>query len=336
MYLWQTNKNEMKNWLKPVELAISSLGEFYSMFFAKKRHPFRAWLWLGAIVMIFAVTTSATDAQADQATGKTNMPVKSESSDDGSSNNWFTDLFGIKAEETKAEKTVESEEETENPKTAAKDEAPKDKEDPLEGYNRFMHGFNKVIRDAILDPLVDGYQAITPDPLEKAIANVAKNLNEPITAGSSLLQGDTENAKKATQRFLINTTVGLGGAKDVAKDEYGIKSRDEDLGQAAGKGGAEAGAHIVLPILGPSNTRDALGTAATAVINPFGAIGSAAKGVVEYSDRQDTLKDVSKGALDPYVVERDAYEQHRDYQIRNAAPAAKEQDFPGLSEEPAK
>ncbi len=150
------------------------------------------------------------------------------------------------------------------------------------------------------------------------------------------MQGDTENAKKATQRFLINTTAGFGGAQDVAKEEYGIKSRDEDLGQAAGKGGAEAGAHIVLPILGPSNTRDFLGTAATAIINPIGAIGSAAKGAVEYSDKREVIKDVSKGALDPYVVERDAYEQHREYQIRNAQPAAKEQDFPGLSEEPAK
>jgi len=312
------------------------------MFFVKKRHSNQTCCWIGAIVMVLAITTAAMNAKADQAISKTNIPVKTQANDDGSSNNWFTDLFGIKTGESKTETVSAPEEQpekkTEKPEATAtaKAETAKDNDDPLEGYNRFMHGFNQILRDAIIDPLVDGYQAITPDPLEKAISNAAKNLNEPITAGASLLQGDTENAKKATQRFLINSTVGLGGTKDVAKEEYGIKSRDEDLGQAAGKAGTEAGAHIVLPILGPSNTRDILGTAATAIINPIGAAGSAAKGAVEYSDRQDTLKDVSKGALDPYIVERDAYEQHRNYQIRNSAPPAKEQDFPGLSEEPAK
>ena len=303
------------------------------MSFVKKRQPNRVWLSIAAIVLVFIITP----ALADQQTGKTNLPANAGASNDDSSSNWFTDLFGIATEEAKPEKAAATEEKKSAPSIdAANTEDPKGDNDPLEGYNRFMHGFNKVLRDTIIDPLVDGYQAITPDPLEKAISNAAKNLNEPITAGSSLLQGDTDNAKKATQRFLINSTAGLGGTQDVAKDEYGIKSRDEDLGQAAGKGGAEAGAHIVLPVLGPSNTRDALGTAATAIINPIGAIGSAAKGAVEYSDRQDTVKDVSKGALDPYVVERDAYEQHRDYQIRNAAPPAKDQDFPGLNEEPAK
>ncbi|MEQ8196345.1 MAG: VacJ family lipoprotein [Rhodospirillales bacterium] len=220
---------------------------------------------------------------------------------------------------------------------ASKVEEEQTDKDPLEGYNRFMFKFNQFFRETIVDPLVDGYQAITPEPLQKAISNAAKNINEPITAGSSLLQGDTENAKKATQRFLINTTAGFGGTKDVAAEEYGIKSRDEDLGQAAGAHGTEAGAHIELPFLGPSNTRDALGTAATAIINPIGAAGSVAKGAVEYSDKRDVIKDVTKGALDPYVVQRDAYEQHRDYQIRNAEPpAGKEQDFPGLNEAPGK
>lgn len=300
------------------------------MLFSTSKHPYRSVLLSSALIL----GLGASPVLAEQPKVKTNIPAQADTATDDSSSNWFTDLFGIETKRTQSEKAEEPEEKTED--TAKSDTAEEEDKDPLEGYNRFMHGFNKIVREAILDPLVDGYQAITPDPVEKAISNAAKNLNEPITAGSSLLQGDTENAKKATQRFLINSTAGLGGTQDVAKEEFDIQSREEDLGQAAGKGGAEAGAHIVLPILGPSNTRDALGTAATAVINPIGAVGSAAKGAVEYSDKQDTLKDVSKGALDPYVVERDAYEQHREYQIRNAAPPAKDQDFPGLSEEPAK
>ncbi len=203
------------------------------------------------------------------------------------------------------------------------DEAPKKTapetpkvDDPLEKLNRLTSGFNRVVRGALIDPLVDGYQAVTPQPLQDAIGNAAANLNEPVTAISSFLQGDTENAEKSTQRFLINSTIGLGGLNDPAK-EMGIESRSEDLGQAAGKGGTEPGAHIVLPILGPSNMRDATGDIITGILSPVPLVGKVAQGSVQYSGQQDDVNAVSKGALDPYVVERNAYEEHRQFLINN-------------------
>ena len=217
---------------------------------------------------------------------------------------------------------------TTSPPPAAADKV----EDPLEGINRFTSGFNRIFRGAIVDPLVDGYQAITPEPVQDALGKAAANLNEPVTAVSSFLQGDTENAGNATKRFLINSTLGIGGLNDQAT-EMGYESRQEDLGQAAGHPGGEAGAHIVLPILGPSNMRDATGDIITGVLSPLPLIGKVAQGSVQYSGNQDDVNAVSKGSLDPYIVERDAYEQHRQFLINNGkiapaqAPALDSRDF---------
>jgi len=211
----------------------------------------------------------------------------------------------------------------EAPKKATGEPAkiPEKVDDPLEQLNRFTSGFNRIVRGALIDPLVDGYQAVTPQPVQDAIGNAAANLNEPVTAISSFLQGDNENAEKSSKRFLINSTIGLGGLNDPATD-MGIESRSEDLGQAAGKAGTDSGAHIVLPILGPSNMRDAAGDIITGILSPVPLVGKVAQGGVQYSGQQDDVNAVSKSALDPYVVERNAYEEHRRFLINNGgAPA---------------
>ncbi len=210
-------------------------------------------------------------------------------------------------------------------------EIEKDDNDPFEPINRFTSGFNRIVRGAILDPLVDGYQAVTPDALQEALGNAASNLSEPVTAISSLIEGDTENAGNATKRFLVNTTVGLGGTQDKAT-EMGIEHRREDLGQAAAVHGAESGPYIVLPLLGPSNTRDALGTAVTAVASPMPLVGAMTTSGIEYSKNQDDLQSVTKGALDPYTVEKNAYRQHREYVIKNGQVEKEAPEFPTLDE----
>ena len=198
----------------------------------------------------------------------------------------------------------------------ADDEIESHRNDPLESMNRFTSGLNAVLRKRIFDPVVDIYQFITPDPIEGAISNAASNLSEPVTAISSILQGDSENAGNAFQRFLVNSTVGIGGLGDPAA-EMGIESRDEDLGQAFAANGVEAGPHLVLPILGPTNFRDAIGDIATSLANPLPLAGAAAAGAVEYSDNQDLINDIGNNSLDRYVAEREAYEQNRNYEISN-------------------
>ncbi len=211
---------------------------------------------------------------------------------------------------------VSAEEKPVSPNTAK----PESVEDPLEGVNRFTSEFNRVVRGALIDPLVDGYQAVTPQFLQDAIGNAASNLNEPVTAISSFLQGDDENATNATKRFFINSTLGLGGINDKAS-EMGYESRDEDLGQAAGYHGTEPGAHIVLPLLGPSNSRDLVGDVLTGLASPLPLVGRVAQKSVVYSQNQDDINAVGTGALDPYIVERNAYEQHRQFLINNGEAA---------------
>jgi phospholipid-binding lipoprotein MlaA len=188
--------------------------------------------------------------------------------------------------------------------------------DPLESLNRITSGFNALLRQAVLDPVVDVYQFVTPDPLEDVISNAASNLSEPITIGSSILQGDFENAGVSTQRFLINSTVGVAGLGDPAT-EMGLEQRREDLGQAFGANGVESGPHIVLPILGPSNLRDAAGDILTGIASPLPLAGKIAGGAVEYSVKQDAINAVGANSVDRYIAEREAYEQNRAYKIKN-------------------
>ncbi len=188
--------------------------------------------------------------------------------------------------------------------------------DPLEPVNRFTSNVNRVLRGAVIDPLVDGYQYVTPDPVERGVSNFFSNLSEPVTAVSSLLQGDTDNAATASGRFLINSTIGFLGTQDQAT-ELGLEQRREDLGQAFGSHGVDTGPHIVLPILGPSNLRDATGDILTGLATPLPLAAQAAGGAVSYSENQDEIDMIGKGAIDPYVAEREAYEQNREFQVTN-------------------
>ncbi len=176
-----------------------------------------------------------------------------------------------------------------------------------------------MIQLFVLRPVFGLFMEVMPDKLQEGISNAASNLSEPITVGSSLLQGDTENAGAATKRFLINSTVGLGGLQDKAT-EMGIKARKEDLGQAMATHGVGPGIPIVLPLLGPSNLRDATGDIATSPANPLPLAVGAGQGLVRYSDNQEEIKSIRENAIDGYVAQREAYQSYREAQIRNGAP----------------
>jgi phospholipid-binding lipoprotein MlaA len=203
-------------------------------------------------------------------------------------------------------------------------------EDPLEGVNRVTSEFNRVVRGAVIDPLIDGYQAVTPEPMQNSISNIFSNLTEPVTAVSSLIQGDNENAKTATNRFIVNTTIGLGGINDPASD-MGMEQRREDMGQAMAANGVAPGPHLVLPILGPSNFRDATGDILTGLASPLPLAAQVAGGGVTYSNYQDDINSIGRGSVDPYVAEREAYEQNRDYLVNNGI--ADDTAFPTLVDE---
>jgi phospholipid-binding lipoprotein MlaA len=186
--------------------------------------------------------------------------------------------------------------------------------DPLEFINRPIAAVNRLLREGIIDPVVKVYKFVTPDVAEIALSNAARNLTEPFSVLGAMVAGDTEGAKLSGARFLVNTTLGIAGLADVAT-EAGLEYCREDIGQGLAKQGVEPGTHVVLPILGPTNTRDLPGDLVEVLITPLPPGVTVAQAGVEYADKQESLEKLTEGSVDKYVTEREAYEQHRLYQV---------------------
>ncbi|MDZ7852386.1 MAG: VacJ family lipoprotein [Halomonas sp.] len=194
-------------------------------------------------------------------------------------------------------------------------------DDPWEGFNRKVFAFNDVIDRYALKPVAKGYRFITPDPVETGVGNFFSNLGEPRTALNSLLQGKGTNAGVATGRFLVNTTVGIGGLFDVAS-RMEIIGREEDFGQTLAVWGAGEGAYLVLPLLGPSTIRDTAGLPADMVTYPTTYVeddevrlGLTALRVI---DTRAGLLDQEKMIRgDRYSFIRDAYLQRRRFEVND-------------------
>ncbi len=204
------------------------------------------------------------------------------------------------------------------------DKAEKD-EDSAEGFNRAMHDVNDTIYQYFFGPLARGYRDVMPDEGRKAITNVFDNLKAPAKLVSSAIQGDGDKSGRVVSRFLINTTVGMGGMIDVAEEEYDIKNVHEDFGQALAVSGVESGDYLVLPVLGPTTTRGAVGKVVDTLLNPltYTGAGFAVNAVVNTTERVnetsyyvDDIDELNKNAIDPYESQRHFYLQMREKQIK--------------------
>jgi len=197
--------------------------------------------------------------------------------------------------------------------------------DPLELLNRIMYHVNDTLYFWVLKPVTEVYINITPEPAKIGIRNFFNNLTTPIRFVNCHLQGKTTAADMELNRFLINTTVGILGLGDPAKDQHGLEPpENEDLGQTLATYGLGNGFYIVWPLLGPSTVRDSIGTVGGLFLNPVyyvepteTAIGiSAVKFTNEntfHTGEYETFKDAS---LDPYVAMREIYIQYRNKQIK--------------------
>jgi phospholipid-binding lipoprotein MlaA len=131
--------------------------------------------------------------------------------------------------------------------------------DPLHGFNRAMWGVNRGLDKAIARPVTKVYQAVTPKPVRSGIANFFSNLTEPWSFINALLQGKPNRAGRALERFVVNSTVGIGGLMDVA-GKHGKKQQPEDLGQTLAVWGVNGGPYLMLPLIGPTTFRDGTGS----------------------------------------------------------------------------
>ncbi len=197
--------------------------------------------------------------------------------------------------------------------------------DPLYPWNKAMYHVNDKLYFWLMKPLAQGYSAVIPEDMRISASNFFQNITTPIRFVSSLLQLKIKKAGNELIRFLYNSTAGVCGLVDAAKEDLGIKQQDEDLGQTLGSYGIGHGFYIVLPFLGPSSARDTVGKVGDFFLDPVYYINptESAVGITVYDKVNETslrigdYEDLKKSAIDPYVSIRDAYLQHRKKQVED-------------------
>lgn len=205
----------------------------------------------------------------------------------------------------------------------------KETNDPLEPTNRVMYSIDNGIDTVLLRPAAQAYRFLFPQAVRNGIHNVLSNLGTPVQLSNDMLSGRPRRAGDTTMRFLINTTVGVVGIFDVAK-QWGYPNHDSDFGITMALWGVPDGPFLFLPVFGPSDPRDAIGLGADAVMDPFTWVGNGTaaraldwsrQGINALDQRErhlDDIENVKKTALDPYATFRSLYRQHRQSQIETA------------------
>lgn len=201
--------------------------------------------------------------------------------------------------------------------------------DPLEPMNRAFFHFNDKLYFWVLKPVSQGYAYLIAEDVRMCVRSFWKNILAPVRIVNNLLQGKIVNSGVETARFIINSTLGIAGLADPAKNEFGLSPRDEDLGQTMGVYGLGEGIYLCWPFFGPSNVRDTIGLAGDFFLSPVSylAMSDAGTGVAvragqEVNDTSLTLgdyEDFKESAIDPYVALRDAYRQYRQKKIHDVA-----------------
>lgn len=195
--------------------------------------------------------------------------------------------------------------------------------DPLEGFNRGVYAFNNVVDGVLIKPIAKTYNFIVPKPARKGVTNFLHNLASPVHFANAVFQGNSEQSFTVLWRFILNTTLGVGGVFDFA-GYHGIVASDEDFGQTLAVWGVDSGPYLVLPILGPSNVRDAFGKVADIFLDPINYLDEesiiyAHKAAVVVDRRSRTIEltdEVERTSIDPYATFRSGYSQYRDSEIK--------------------
>lgn len=202
--------------------------------------------------------------------------------------------------------------------------------DPYEPMNRRFHAFNVGLDAKLLKPISGGEKkGNTPgfkSQTVEVIGNFGSNLAQPGKAVNHLLQGNIEPAVKTTFRFLVNSTLGLGGFLDPATADFALPEQDTDFGQTLATWGVGEGAYLELPLVGPSTERDAFGKVVDIVIDPMGHWLNRDEMIVSYGARVvskagerarygDTVDSVLHESADSYAQTRLIYLQHRRHEL---------------------
>ena len=215
--------------------------------------------------------------------------------------------------------------------------------DPLEPMNRYFFDVNIFLQEFWLKPLAGMYNAALPQQAQNGVHNFLANLKQPWTAVNDALQGNLGRAGEAATRFAINSTVGVGGLFDWATD-WGYPEHEEDFGQTLGAWGVDSGPYLMLPLIGPSDLRDAAALPFDWYLDPVNVAVTnyipipdhkhprsphhlenswfpTARGFMDSVDAQvrngDAIDELKKQSMDFYATVRSIYRQRRDAQVHN-------------------
>jgi phospholipid-binding lipoprotein MlaA len=215
--------------------------------------------------------------------------------------------------------------------------------DPLEPLNRRTLDVNQFVDAILLRPTAKVYVFVLPEDGRKAIRHVLDNMKEPTLVFNNVLQGEFKRAGISLGRFAINSTVGFAGIVDVATLS-GIARQPADFGQTLFVWGVPSGPYLILPILGPSNPRDAIGGAVDSYADPFTILANIdgvadlitvrllVDGVDQRASVLELLDDLQKNSVDFYAQLRSVTQQHRAAELRHESaprPTASLYNDPG-------
>ena len=199
--------------------------------------------------------------------------------------------------------------------------------DPWQAWNRPVFKFNTKVDDYVLAPVAHGWIFVTPKAVRDAMGRFFFNVRFPSRFVSSVGQGEPRKAATEVGRFLLNTTFGIAGLFDPAT-EVGLARYDEDIGQMFGRWGIPPGPYWVIPLLGPSDPRDAVGSVFDSLLNPLSWLppfwlpyatgGLYVVNARALADKQ--IENARRTALDYYVFVRDAFLQNRASAVRDSNP----------------
>jgi phospholipid-binding lipoprotein MlaA len=213
--------------------------------------------------------------------------------------------------------------------------------DPLESLNRPIFRANDVLDLYLFNPLATGWDTVTPRAVPHHLEQLFDNLRTPGWALNDLLQGDVQQSAVEWGRFLLNSSVGIGGLFDPAHYFFALEGRVEDFGQTLGVWGVGSGAYLMLPVLGPSAVRELAATPIDLLLDPISWLpGAYPTGVNAFervnrrSLRREEIANARASALDLYSSLRDGYRQLRESQIANGqAPEEVHDDLYELEED---
>jgi len=204
--------------------------------------------------------------------------------------------------------------------------------DPWEKMNRSLYQFNDAVDSVTLKPIAKGYKKVLPEPIRDGITNFGRNLGAPRNSINNFLQGKPARGFSEIARFVVNSTVGIGGLIDVATAS-GVESYPEGFGQTAAVWGVPSGPYIMVPFLGPQTLRSLVLLPANIEFDLLHHVDSSSVRdrlwvlrTIDLRHRVLSLEDLMQDSKDPYVTLRESYLQNRRFEIYDGDPPVEDED----------